>query len=204
MASAAPALIACPDCDLLHALPRLEPGQKARCQRCDAILAESRRNALDRTLALALAGLVLFVPANIYPLLRLSLEGRAQDMTIFSGALALWEQGLHPLAVFVFAVSIAVPALRLLALLTLLMPLRLGRTPRRLAHMHRLTDFLKPWGMLEVYLLGVIVAFVKLADLATVILGPAFFCFVGLILCTTAASACFDPRLLWERLETSR
>ncbi len=196
--------IVCHDCDALYRTPSLAPGEKARCTRCEAVVYEEKREPLTRPLALALAGLLLFVPANFLPLLSLSLEGRAQEMTIFGGAAALWEQGLHPLAAFVFAVSVAAPALRLAGLLYLLLPLRLGRVPWRLPHMARLTDLLGPWGMLEVYLLGVIVAFVKLADLATVVPGPAFYAFVALIVVTTAAASAFDPRPVWERLEPAR
>ena len=197
-------LIACHECDALYRCRPLVPGQRARCPRCDAVLYRERRDSDRQTRALALAGLLLFVPANTYPLLALSIEGRVQEMTIFAGTRALWDQGLASLAVFVFVVSIGAPLARLLGLYALAAPGVLVRVPRWLARVARMTEAIGPWGMLEVYLLGVIVAYVKLADLAQVVLGPAFFCFVGLILAGTAAGATFDPRTVWRRLEGAR
>ena len=107
----------------------------------------------------------------------------------------------YGLAALIFASSVLIPAIKVLGLLYVLIPLKYGRKPWRLAHSYRLFDILNPWGMLEVYMLGCLVALIKLSQMATIVLGPAFYSFVALILTTTWAGASFDPRIVWERAE---
>lgn len=198
------ALIACHDCDLLLRPQRLAAGECACCPRCGAALARGKRDALDRTLALTLAALVCFALANLYPFMTFSFEGRLQENTLMSGVISLARDGLYPLAALIFAASIGVPLVKIAGLLYVLLPLKLGRRPWNLGLSYRLLEFLHPWGMLEVYMLGVLVAITKLSGMATIALGTAFYAFVALILLTTAASSTMDPRVVWERLEPAR
>jgi len=197
-------LIACHDCDLLLRPQRLAPGESARCPRCGAVLARGKRDALDRTLALTLAALFCFALANLYPFMTFSLEGRMQENTLMSGVISLARDGLLPLAALIFAASIGVPLLKVLGLLYVLLPIKLGRRPWNLGLSYRVLEFLQPWGMLEVYMLGVLVAITKLSGMATIEMGTAFYAFVALIVLTTAASSSMDPRVVWERLEPAR
>ncbi|MDJ0788250.1 MAG: paraquat-inducible protein A [Myxococcota bacterium] len=200
-------LVACHDCDLLMQRPMPRPGSRARCRRCGALLRVSRARSFERTLALSLAALVCFVLANAYPFLAFSLEGRTQEMTLFSGVKELWQGGFVPLAVLIFVVSIAVPLIKILGNVILMLSLSGGRSRRVGVHgprAFRALAALHPWGMLEVYLLGVLVAFVKLSQMATVELGIAFHAFVALMLLTTASVSTLDPHEVWERFEAKR
>ena len=199
-------LIACHECDLLQTEPRLAPGETARCARCDAFLARNPPDSLDRTLALTLTAAVLYVIANVYPLVGLDMQGRFVEVTLIEAVRALWRDGMTPVAALVFVTAVLFPLLELLMILRVLLPLRFGRTAAaqgtRENRFFRLVRAVKPWGMVEVFLLGMLVSLVKLSHLATVILGTAFWATAGLILALTFASRAFDTRLMWRAPET--
>jgi paraquat-inducible protein A len=199
--AAADSLIACHECDALVREAPLRPGSLARCPRCGGLLKRGRRNSVERTLAFTLAGLVLFALANVYPFMTFQLEGREQDSNLVSGAIVLWEEGLQELGALVFLTSIGFPALEILGLLYVLLPLHLGRRPaRHFGRVFRTILAIGPWGMLEVYMLGVLVAIVKLSEMATITPGVAFWSFCALIVTTTAARGTLDPDAVWKRL----
>ena len=197
-------LIACHECDLLHRLRPLRPGAAAKCTRCGAVLYQERENSLDRTLALTATGLVLFVLANVFPFMSFELEGRIQHNTLISGVTGLYDSGLWELAVLVFILSILAPLLKILGMLYVLVPMKLGWRIWKLAQAFRILDILHPWGMTEVYMLGVFVAFVKLSDLATVEPGVAAFSFAALMVVSAAATASLDPRIIWDKVGVER
>lgn len=192
-------LVACHDCDLLQTEPQLAPGQTARCVRCGAFLARNPPDSIDRTLALTLTAAVLYVIANIYPLVGLEMQGRLVAVTLFEAVRVLWQDGMMPVAALVFGTALLFPLLELVMILLVLVPLRLGRVSPRMAPFFRLVRSVKPWSMVEVFLLGMLVSLVKLSHLASVILGTAFWAMAGLILALTFASRAFDPRLLWQK-----
>lgn len=195
-------MIACHGCDLLVRAPKLPPGTSTRCPRCGHVLQRARRNSIERTLAFTMAGLILFILANVYPFMTFELEGREQRSTLVTGSLELWDAGLPELGVLVFMTSIGFPALQLFGLLYVLLPLRFGLAPaRHFGPAFRMILTIGPWGMLEVYLLGVLVAIVKLSEMATLEPGVAFWSFAALIVVTTSASASLDPDLVWKKLE---
>ncbi|MBI4881223.1 MAG: paraquat-inducible protein A [Planctomycetes bacterium] len=194
-------LVACPDCDLLQRPAALAAGEAARCGRCGARLYERKENSLSRTLALALAALILFAIANLCPFMTLSLEGRSQECTIFSGVTGLAREGMGTLALLVFLVSVLVPFLRIAGLLHALALLRLAPGRGRAAFSFRWIHALRPWGMLEILLLAGLVALVKLGDVARIEPGAAFWAFCALILVNAAAAATLDPALVWRGLE---
>lgn len=196
-------LVACHDCDALHHVRPLGRHEKALCARCGALLYTGAAGS-ERALALSLASLICLLLANAFPLLDMRLQGQEQISTIFAGSRELWRLGYQPLALLVLAMSIVLPLVRLGAQLWLLAPLHFGRRARGAALAFRITEALAPWAMTEVYLLGVMVAFVKLADLASIAPGPALYAFVAHIACGTAAAAALDAHLLWQRLEAAR
>jgi paraquat-inducible protein A len=181
----------------MHALPE---GGAARCSRCGALLYRQRRDSIEHTLLLALAALILFVIANTFPFLTFELEGNADTSTLLTGAWSLYEQGMWPLAILVLLAATVMPLIWLVCAIYVLLPLALGRVPWRVAEVFRITELLRPWSMMEVYLLGVIVAYVKLSDLARLELGIALFAFVGLIVLMIAAEAALEPHEIWRRL----
>lgn len=195
-------LVACHDCDLLHRTGTPPMGYNAHCSRCGAILYHCHNGRSDRSLAFALTSLILFIVANIYPMLILELGGRIQEYTLFSGVMALFEGGMWMLALLVFALSIFFPLFNLLVITYLLTPLKLGLRPFGYSiYLFRSLLILTPWGMTGVYLLGVMVAMVKLRDLATVTPGLALYAFIGLLLTSLGGSVCLDTRTLWRRLD---
>lgn len=193
-------LLACPECDALHVLARLPEHALARCRRCGAPLYRARRGTVERARSCLLAAAPLLVVANLLPFMTLEIEGREQGSTLLSGAWALWGQGRYVLAVTVFMVMFLIPTARLLAALWVLDPLARGAPRRGAARVFREVERLHPWSMMEVYLLGVLVAYVKLRDVADVHPGPALVAFFGVILLLAAAEAVLEPLEVWERL----
>ncbi len=197
-------MIACEFCDLLHQPPRLQAGQKAYCSRCSGLLAKASRSPVQGTLALALAALMLLVLANVFPFLRFSLEGQVQENRIVTGVLGLWVAGQGGLAVLILFTTVLAPALRTLGLLYALLPLYLGRIPPGVAGALRFQEGLVSWAMLDVYMLALLVALVKLAQMAEVQLELGAFFFVALFIMLTLMGAAYDRVALWDRVEELR
>jgi paraquat-inducible protein A len=193
-------VIACHECGTVHRLPTMPDDSIARCTSCGAKIFIRFERSVERTLALYLAALLLFVVANAYPIMTMSLEGQANAATILDSAKALYDGGMWPLALAVAGAGVVMPLAKILGMLAILIPLRLGRRPRWIVTGFRWVERLTPWAMTEVYLLGVIVAYVKLQDLATIHLGVALPAFIGTILLMAAADARFDPHAIWRRL----
>jgi paraquat-inducible protein A len=194
-------LLACPDCDLLQRLPALEPGASARCPRCDLELWRRRDDVHHRTLPLTLAAAVLYVLANTFPMLGLEAVGRSASTTVLGGAQQLWNDDLQVVAVLVFFAAIVAPGLRIGFMLGIQLGLRLERPPRWVGMLMRHQPMARTWSMIEVMLIGVLVALIKIAELATVIPGIALYSLGALIFVMAAMQASFDPRQAWERVE---
>jgi paraquat-inducible protein A len=194
-------LIACHECDLLHQRQPLPPGGTARCVRCGAVLYRRKANSLDRVLALTAAGLVLFLVANAYPFLTFRLEAQKQETTLITGVMELYAQGMWIVAGVVFLTSILLPLLELVGMLYVLLPLKFDMRPWKLPLFFRLVRSFKPWGMMEVFMVGILVAFVKLSKMATIIPGIALYAFMLLIFVLAASAAALDPHIVWNRVD---
>jgi paraquat-inducible protein A len=192
-------LIACHECDLLYALHPLPTGIKAKCERCGAILYQNKSNSLDRTLALAIAGLVLFFLANTFPFLAFQMKGQATETNLLTGIVELYKTDMEVLAALVFFTTMLVPLIRLLGLVYILLSLRLNHSPLYLRRFFRFQQSLQPWSMIEVFMLGILVAVVKLDQMASIVPGIGLWSFAALIFVLAAAAASLDPRLVWER-----
>jgi paraquat-inducible protein A len=189
--------IACRECDLLQHEVSLPPRGMALCRRCGAELYRNTPNGLDRTLAFTLCGAILYCLANFYPLIGLELQGNRNATTLYGAVRALYEQRLEPVAVLVFLTTILAPGLELLFILYILLPLRMGIIARGFPLVFRLIQLVHPWGMIEVFMLGVLVSTVKLSNFATVVPGIAVWSFAGLMLTFAAIAQTFDPRDVW-------
>ena len=198
------AVIACHECDLLQREVPLPKGGIVRCGRCGAELYRSHPDSFERTLALTAGAIVLFVIANSFPIIGLNIQGQVIQTSLFHTAQTLWNDGMRSVGTLVFVTTILMPALQLLALTYLLLPLRLGRTPSHFAFVFRMLQAVKPWGMVEVLMLGVLVSLVKLAKLAGVVPGIALWSFAALMFVMAAVAAVFDPRDLWRRVDAAR
>ncbi|MBH3340928.1 paraquat-inducible protein A [Pseudomonas mendocina] len=193
-------LVACHECDLLMRKPLLQDGESAECPRCGYELFSHRHHVVRRSMALVLTALLLYVPANFLPIMQLNLLGQTTQDTVWSGVLGLYESGMQGIAVVVFLSSMAVPLLKLLCQLLVLLSIRFdfGRSYGLL--LYRIYHHMREWGMLEVYLMGILVAMVKLMDLADLSLGLGLFCFIALLLVQVWLEVTMSPHQIWEAL----
>lgn len=194
-------LIACHECDLIHQLGEIPPGGAARCSRCGSSLYRPKRDSINRTLALTVAGIILYIIANTHPFLGFKIGAQVRETALATGIYTLFQQGMGPLAALVLLTVVLVPAIHLMSMLYILVPLQSNRVPRYLSQVFRMIIFLKPWGMMEVFLLGILVSVVKLVKMATIIPGVALFAFLALIFVLAAMSVTLDDHLVWHRLD---
>jgi len=193
-------IVACPVCTLAQRVEAGRPGAVFECARCGAFLGrEPERESLHLTAALTLAALVLYVPANLFPILRMYWSGAYSESTVWDGVVSLAHSNQWFVAVVVFLASIAIPLVKLASLLYLVASaqLRSRALPHLRTRLWRFVDVIGPWAMLDVFLLAVLVALVKLRTLATVLPGPGLAAFCAVVVLTILASATFDPRLIW-------
>jgi paraquat-inducible protein A len=199
-------LLACPECDLLQRIPapsQAQPGRTSMastvsCARCQALFWHESRGDRGHALALSGTGLLLLVLANVFPLASFDLGGSHVETTLAGLVRALVNQDMHALGALVFLTLVVAPALQLAALFWLLLPLSPGRKRPGSALASRLLPATRPWSMVEVFMLGALVSLVKLADVATLKLGPALAALGALMLVMSAAYARFDVRELWD------
>ena len=197
-------MIACPECDLLQSETSLAPRRTACCARCGLPLYRSTSNSLDRALALALAALVLLLIANSLPIAGLEVRGQHTETTLWGAVRALYDQDRVAVAMLVFATTLAAPAIELCAMLYMLLPLRMGLVPPQLSLAFRIAPVAREWGLVDVFMLGVVVSLIKLGNLAVVVPGVALWSFGVLILLLTAIGASFDAREFWLRADANR
>ena len=194
-------LIGCPHCDLLQRLPELAPGASARCPRCDKELWRRREDSLNRTLALTLGAALLYIVANSVPMLGLTIVGREASTTVIGSANHLWQNGQQMVAVLVLLTAVIAPALQIGFMLAIVLGAHRERPPRWVGTLLRHHPTTRTWSMIEVMMLGVLVALVKIADYATVIPGIALFVLWVLVFLLAAMQSNFDSREVWERIQ---
>jgi len=200
-ATGSASLIACRECDLLQREVTLSPGGTARCRRCGAILYRNIRHGLDRTVAFLLAAAVLYLIANINPIVGFEAQGARITTTLLGAVRALLNQDLPAIALLVFVTAVLAPAVEVAVMLYLLLPLRFGRVPAGFQAMLPVVQEVKRWNMVEVFMLSILVAIVKLTTIASVLPDLALWSFGGLTFLMTAVAASFDPHEIWARAE---
>ena len=196
-------VMACPNCDLLTR-PAGEPGSTSLCPRCGAVLYRRKRNCIDRPLAFSLCGLVLFAIALTNPFLAMKSGGFVQETTLLTGIIELWKQHLYGLGGLVLLTCVGIPLLQLVGLIYILVPLRMRLRAPGSVPIFRIIHHLQAWAMMEVFLIGILVALVKLAKMASIIPGVAVMALGLLTFIITAAMTTLDPPLMWERLDPRR
>jgi paraquat-inducible protein A len=193
--------VACPDCDLLQHLSPLEPGGRLQCVRCGSQLAKRPVGPEGLCLALTVATAIVFVLANTSPLMDLSAVGRVSSTTIAGGALEMWRENEQLTAILVAICAVIAPGAYLLYMLVLLIAARLSPVPRWVGGMLRSVHHFATWSMLEVMLLGILVALIKIAAVASVDVGIGMFAVGALVLLFPALIVTFDEREVWQRME---
>ena len=193
-------LIACHECDKLYRYERISVGSKASCHNCGSVLYRHIPNSLDRSLALFLSALILFIIANVFPFLSLELGGRVVENILLSGGWNLYKQGMGELGLLIFFTSFAFPLFVILGMLYLLISIRFGYVPPAMGPVYRIVQAIMPWSLVGVFMLAVLIAIVKLQDLANVITGPALISLAILLGIFSAAKTNFDPEILWSAM----
>ena len=194
-------LIACHDCDLVHRIKTLPAKGAAHCIRCGAVLYKHKPNSLERTLAFAVAGLILFVLANSFPFLVLKIGSQGRETTLITGIHELYIQGMHIISILVLITTILAPFIQMMCMFYVLLPLKFGRVPRRLPRVFRFLEHVMPWSMMEVFMVGILVSVVKLAKMAKIIPGISLYSFLGLIFVLAAMTVSLDDHLIWQKWE---
>ena len=180
-------------------------GHAERCPRCGAPLHARKPDSLARTWALTLTAAILYIPANLLPIMTVVMSGRGEPDTILSGVKELLIGGMWPLALLVFFASITVPVLKLLVLVYLLISVqrRSQWRPRERTVLYRLTEAVGRWSMIDIFVIAILVTLVQLGALATIEAGPGAVAFGGVVVTTMLAAMSFDPRLIWDCQEES-
>lgn len=194
-------LIACPECDLLLREISLPPGRTACCPCCGVTLYRNQPDSIRRSLALTLASAILYLIANSFPILGINLQGNGNAVTLLQAVHDLWNQEMHLVSSLTFVTAILVPALELGMMLYLLIPLYLGRVPVGVSLIMRLIQLIKPWGMVEVFMLGILVSLVKLVQDFRIMPGVALWSFGILTVLLAAMASSFNPRDVWAHLD---
>ena len=160
-------------------MPPLPPGSRAVCLRCDAVLRHTRRDPLLLPLALNLSALILFLLGATLTLMSVSTAGQQRVAGLVTGPVEMEQYGLWEISLVVLVTTVVAPLARVLCMLSVLLGLRLKRPPAELRTIFAWVEHLRPWSMVEIYLLGLFVAYVRLSGMATVDLGPAIFALGG-------------------------
>ena len=196
-------LISCHSCHLL--CKEAQPSDKvlAICPRCGARLHPRKPNSIARTWALVIAAFALYIPANVLPITRVISFGKAQSDTIMSGVSYFVKSGSWPIALVIFVASIFVPLIKLFLLTFLLISVQIKSKwrPKDRTRLYRITEAVGRWSMVDIYVVTILVALVKLGSLATIEAGPGAVFFAGVVIITMFAAMSFDPRLIWDTQE---
>ncbi len=191
----------CPDCGLIQVIPDLPPNAEANCLRCDGLLRRTRSHGLTRCLSLTFTSLVIYLVAVTSPFLFVNILGQQRQTTMLSLPGALWAGGAWELSTIVTVAAIIAPAAKILVMLTVLLGLRTANPPRWLPQLFKGHRLIGPWAMVEVFLLGVFVAFTRLGAIATVDTGVALYAVAALMMTMVTADYLLDPDDVWDAME---
>jgi paraquat-inducible protein A len=196
-------LVSCHDCHLLSRWQPLPAGRKPFCPRCGAGLHLRKPNSITRTWALMLAACILYIPANVLPMTITSALGKTQSDTIMSGVIYFLLHGSPEIGVVIFVASIFLPLLKLIVLAYLLISVQRKSAwrPRDRTQLYRIIEAIGRWSMVDVFVVTILVALVKLGVIVTIDAGPAAVYFASVVVITLIAAESFDPRLIWDALE---
>ncbi len=183
----------CPHCGAPHLA-----GQR-RCTRCFSTLSRRRAHSVQLTLAFLVTAIVLYVPANLYPIMVTEYLGKSDPSTILQGVLLLWQLGSYPVALVILIASVLIPIAKFLALILLLIASRHPfHDARRHTQLYRVVEFIGRWSMVDVFVVSLMVALVQMGQLMSIYPGVAALSFAGMVVFTMLAAMCFDVRLVWD------
>ncbi len=190
-------LMACEECDVIFKKLALANGETALCTRCGNELDRNAQQRRHHLLPLTIASLIIFIVANSFPIVEMELQGLHSQTTLIGAVISLATEGISVVAVLVMATTILFPFMQMLILFYLLVPSKHADARPGFSLLIRIMQTLRPWGMIEVFLLGVLVALIKLSNMATIIPGIALWAFCMLTVMLTVVVS-FNPRYLWQ------
>lgn len=196
-------LISCGTCHLSSRIPLIETGVPA-CPRCGTTLHSRKPNSLTRTWALLISAAIFYIPANVLPItISDSLGSTTQADTILSGVIFFYLEGSRLIALIIFVASVFIPIFKLLTLCYLLLSVqcRWHSRPRDRARLYRIIELVGRWSMIDVFVITLMIALIKLGALGNLAAGPGGLYFAAVVVITMFASNSFDPRLIWDSLE---
>jgi paraquat-inducible protein A len=196
-------LVSCQACHLLNREPKAAAYEAAYCSRCGEELHRRKPNSIVRTWALVIAAMVFYIPANVLPMTITSALGSVSADTIMSGVIYFIHSGSWEIALVIFTASVFVPFLKFAILIYLLLSVQFKsiKRPKDRTRLYRFTEAIGRWSMLDIYVVTILVALVKLGFLADIEAGPAAIYFAAVVVTTMIAAESFDPRLIWDVVE---
>ena len=193
---------ACLECDALIKLDKLNEGEVASCPRCHHHIVDCKHNSINRTIAISASGILLFIPAVYYPLMTMKLLSEHSSASLVSGVVALWNTGLYFVASLIFLFCIVAPFIKLVTSFSVCLGYKLKKHNTKwykklLLFYHHVDS----WEMLEVFLLGILIAIIKLKDMADLSFNLGLLCFSALMLCVISLKITLDKQLIWDAVE---
>ncbi|MBC7980057.1 MAG: paraquat-inducible protein A [Armatimonadetes bacterium] len=186
-----------------HVCEKVTPVAAAYCPRCGSHLHLRKPDSISRTMALVIASAVMYVPANMLPIMSIRELGVLTETTIVEGLISFWESGSYPIAIVIFTASIMIPLLKIFSLLWLCAAAK-GLVPHSaniLGKVYWMTELLGRWSMVDIFVVAILVTMVQLGNYMRVTPGPGALAFAGVVILTMFAAMSFDPKLLWDQLE---
>ena len=156
--------------------------------------------SVDRTLAFTIASVVLYVPANVLPIMTVDQIGGSEENTIMGGVITFWQMHAYPVAIIIFTASVLIPILKMIAIFALCYAAkRPVKNVRRMTTVYRLTELVGRWSMVDVFVVCILVSLVQMGQVMSIRPGPAALAFGGVVVLTMIGAHCFDPRLMWDK-----
>ena len=204
--AASASLLSCHTCQFLGRVPPGYTGHNASCPVCGAAMHQRKTHSITRTWALLLAAIILYIPANTFPVMTITYLGKSESDTILSGVRTLIESGMWPLAVIVFFASVTVPVVKLVVLSYLLLSIQYRSLwrPKDRTRLYRLTEAVGRWSMVDIFVVAILIALVRIGNLATIEPGIGATAFGAVVVTTMFAAMTFDPRLIWDNVGSTR
>ena len=186
-----------------HVCEKVSPAASVSCPRCGSHLHLRKPDSITRTMALVVAAAMMYVPANLLPILTTRELGISTESTIIAGLVQFWNSGSYPIAIVIFTASILIPLLKIVALLWLCAAAK-GLVPhsaKMLGKVYWITELLGRWSMVDIFVVAILVTMVQLGNYMSITPGPGALAFAGVVMLTMFAAMSFDPKLLWDQLE---
>lgn len=186
-----------------HTCSKVSPVAMEKCPRCGSHLHLRKPASIQNTVALMTAAAALYIPSHMLPIMTVVELGDVTHNTIIGGMMRFWKTGAYPIAIVIFAASILIPLLKIIAL-TWLCAAATGRvhpSPGMLGKIYWFTELLGRWSMVDIFVVGILVSLVQLGNYMSITPGPGALAFAGVVMLTMFAAMSFEPRMLWDRLE---